>query len=165
MPSPNKDAARVTSLNVSCSQTVLYLPTSEIQLSVVAHFSDGSQRDVTRLAVYEPSDPTVTATVDGLIRFAQPSVATVLVRYLSGQQPIQLACRSNPTEFMWADPPVNNWIDSHVFSRLHQLKLNPAPLADDATFLRRLSLTCEASCLRLTKQTFLARHQDKRSAD
>ncbi len=140
MPAPNATAPKVTSLQVSCNHSVLYLPTSEAQLTVTAHFSDGSQRDVTRLAVYEPSDPTVTASVDGLIRFSQPTVVTVLVRYLAGQQPIQLACRSTPAQFTWSDPSQQNWIDSYIFKRLQELKINPAPLADDSTFLRRASL-------------------------
>lgn len=140
MPAPDTTAPKVTSLQVSCNHSVLYLPTSEAQLTVTACFSDGSKRDVTRLAVYEPSDPTVTASLDGLIRFSQPTVVTVLVRYLAGQQPIQLACRSTPSQFTWSDPPQQNWIDSYIFKRLQELKINPAPLADDSTFLRRASL-------------------------
>ena len=34
----------------------------------------------------------------------------------------------------------NNFIDKHVLDKLRRLNLPPSPLADDATFLRRVSL-------------------------
>ncbi len=36
--------------------------------------------------------------------------------------------------------PANNFVDKHVLAKLRRLNLPPAPLADDAAFLRRVSL-------------------------
>ena len=41
-------------------------PAEVVQLHVRAQFSDGSERDVTRLAVYEPSNQVVTITPAGV---------------------------------------------------------------------------------------------------
>ncbi len=137
---PDPEAAVVTHLNVSPDDTVLWAPQSEIPLSVEAVFSDGSRRDVTRLAVYEPSDPLVRVTAEGVVQFDQAGVVTVLVRYLDAKFPVRLAYRDPAESFVWNDPPLDNFIDRIVFDRLKQLQLHPADVAEDHVFLRRLSL-------------------------
>lgn len=137
---PDMTSPRVERLEVTPEETVLWAPQSEIPLNVKAIFSDGQRRDVTRLAVYEPSDPLVVASAEGVVRFAQPGVVTVLVRYLDGQSPVRIAHREPADGFTWSAPPAENFIDEEIFSRLHDLRINPAPLASDTVFLRRLSL-------------------------
>ena len=137
---PNAEAPKVTSLEVTPADTLLWMPQTEVRLAVQAHFADGSHLDVTRLAVYEPSDPAVKVNVDGLVTFAKPGVVTVLVRYLDGQFPVRLGCRTASPQFVWCEPTRANFIDDAVFARLQQLKLNPAGLSDDHVFLRRIYL-------------------------
>ena len=137
---PDPDAVAVTGLEVSPVDAVLWAPQSELPLSVHAIFADGSRRDVTRLAVYEPSDPLVSVTAEGVVQFSQAGVVTVLVRYLDGQFPVRLAHRDPVEEFHWSDPPIHNFIDRFVFDRLRQLQLHPADVAPDHVFMRRLSL-------------------------
>ncbi len=137
---PDADAAVVTGLEVTPEDAVLWAPEDEVPLSVWATFSDGSRRDVTRLAVYEPSDPLVRVTDEGVVRFAQAGVVTVLVRYLDGQVPVRLAYRDADDSFRWRDRTADNLIDGYVFDRLRQLRLRPADRAADHVFLRRLSL-------------------------
>ena len=53
------------------------------QLSVLAHFADGSTRDVTDLVVYESSDQTVAAVDEsGWIEAGSQGEAVILVRFL-----------------------------------------------------------------------------------
>jgi hypothetical protein len=59
LPAPNAQAATVNKLSVTPNDQVLWGDDRSLTLSVTAHFSDGTTRDVTRLAVYEPSDPLV----------------------------------------------------------------------------------------------------------
>lgn len=138
MSAPDLTAPQVTRLEVTPADTVLWEPDHELNLHVIAHFSDGSQRDVTRLAVYEPSDPLVHVSPEGIVQFQEPGVVTVLVRYLTGQYPIRVALRSRPEEFHWSNPPANNFIDEIVFERLQQLQINPASQSSDSVFVRRL---------------------------
>lgn len=140
MVSPEADLPVVTGLVATPADQVLWPEQSSIPLHVEAEFSDGTRRDVTRLAVYESSDPLVTITPAGLVQFSQPSLTTILVRYLDGQAPVRLAYRSSAEGFQWPNPPVNNFIDQHVFARLQQLKITPASLSDDRIFIRRVYL-------------------------
>lgn len=140
MSPPDEAAPTVTQLEVTPADSVLWMPQQELALSVTAIFSDGSRRDVTRLAVYEPSDPLVNVSVAGVVKFDQAGVVTVLVRYLDGQFPVRLACRTLASQFIWNEPPTYNFIDEYVFERLKQLKLKPADVADDSVFLRRVYL-------------------------
>ncbi len=133
-------APTVTRLTITPLDLVLWHPERQAALNVVAEFSDGARRDVTRLAVYEPSDPQVEVTAEGVVQFAEPGVVTVVVRYLDRQTPVRIACRPALGEFVWSNPPANNFIDEFVFARLQQLKINPAPLAEDRVFVRRVFL-------------------------
>lgn len=137
---PEASVAEVSHLEVTPGDAVLWNDEREIALRVVAHFADGRERDVTRLAVYEASDPLVQISADGVVRFEQPSLGTVLVRYLGAQQPVRLAYRQFEGEFTWDEPAAEHWIDQLVFERLRRLKIHPAPLADDGVFLRRVYL-------------------------
>lgn len=137
---PDSSAPVVTALDVVPDDTVLWMPDREMQLNVKAVFSDGTQRDVTRLAVYEPSDPLVNVRSSGLVQFDQPGVVTVLVRYLDGQFPVRLACRTPAPGFVENEQPLYNYIDRFIFDRLNQVKLRPAAVTSDSVFLRRVSL-------------------------
>lgn len=140
LPGYNAEAPRVVGLDVTPQDAVLWEPTQEISLQVTARFSDGSQRDVTRLAVYEPNDPLVRVTPAGVVQFQQPGVVTVLVRYLDGQFPVRLASRPARDDFALKAPEPVNFVDESIFARLEQLKINPAPLTEDPVFLRRIYL-------------------------
>lgn len=135
-----RDAPQVTGLVVTPGDAVLWAPTNTVALQVVAHFSDGSERDVTRLAVYEPNDPLVQVSKEGIVTFEQPGMVTILVRYLHGQSPVRIAFRPAVNDFQWGNPPTKNFIDEFIFARLEQLKIQPAELASDQVFLRRIYL-------------------------
>ncbi len=42
--------------------------------------------------------------------------------------------------FVWSQPPETGFIDRHVFAKLRRLRMNPSPLCDDSTFVRRAYL-------------------------
>lgn len=140
LPGPDGEAPRVRRLEVTPADEVIFAPQDRVSLRVTARFTDGTARDVTRLAVYEPSDPLVKVSVDGVVSSESPRLVTVLVRYLDGQFPVRLAFRPAAESADWEDPPTQNFIDEQIFARLRQLQIRPAELADDHVFLRRLSL-------------------------
>jgi hypothetical protein len=109
-------------------------------LNVTALFTDGSRRDVARLAVYEPSTAIVSASPDGRIAFKEFGEATVIVRYLNQQAPVRLAYVPARPDFIWSDPPAANYIDEHIFAKLKSLRMNPSALAGDGEFIRRAYL-------------------------
>jgi hypothetical protein len=119
---------------------VLVDPVDQAQIRVVACFTDGKSRDVTTLACYEPTNRVVNVDAAGLVHREQLGEATVVVRFLDQQVPVQLAFLPARPNFAWNDPPAVNYIDELVFAKLRTLQLNPSPLADDATFIRRAHL-------------------------
>ncbi|HTE20549.1 MAG TPA: DUF1553 domain-containing protein [Armatimonadota bacterium] len=114
------------------------------QLLATAVYSDGSRRDVTRVAEFR-SNETAIAEVDdhGLIQASDfTGEAAVMVRYL-GQVAVSrvtVPLKANVPASAYARLPRFNFIDEQVYRKLGQLNLQPSPLCDDATFLRRASL-------------------------
>lgn len=123
------------------SARVLKFPHAEQQIAVHARFSDGSKRDVTHLAVFESSDTKVAVvTRSGLVRGVERGDLAVIVRYLEHIESVSLTLVREVEGFEWKNPPVANYIDTHVYAKLRQLQFEPAPLSGDREFIRRLYL-------------------------
>ena len=89
-------APKLARLEVSPTDKILVDPVKETQLRVRASFSDGTERDVTSLAVYEPATTALKVGHDGLATCDMPVETTVLVRYLDKQAPVRLAFSPAP---------------------------------------------------------------------
>lgn len=111
------------------------------QLAVLAHFSDGQVRDVTRLSVFSSSD-TAIASVDaqGLVQFHRAGEIAILCRYLQEMVPVRLMFLQPRPGFQWPGPKENNYIDRHVFAKLRLLDIAPSELCTDQEFIRRAYL-------------------------
>ena len=149
LPPDDPGTPHLARLEVTPAQQVLVEPVEGVQLRVWATFSDGTRRDLTRLAVYEPTDTVVKVTPEGLAQRQQMGEAAVLVRYLDQRAVARLA-------FVPARPPVSatavaqawggcvpregDTIDRHVARKLETLRLLPSPLCSDGVFLRRAYL-------------------------
>jgi mono/diheme cytochrome c family protein len=139
-PDSGGDAPRLTKLEVTPRDGVLVEPKTQIALKATAVFADGVRRDVTRLAVFEPSNLIVKISADGVVTREQAGESTVLVRYLDKQVPVRLAFVPERKDFVWSNPPTANLIDEQVFKKLRTLRVNPSALCDDTTFVRRAYL-------------------------
>jgi Protein of unknown function (DUF1549)/Protein of unknown function (DUF1553) len=139
-PPDAPEAPTLRALDVSPREQVLVAPLDSVRLRVTAKFSDGSVRDVTRLAVFDPSDLLVHVGPDGVARRERDGESTVSVRYLDRQATARLAFIHDRPGFAWQAPVENNYIDRHVFAKLHALHIEPSPLAADGVFLRRVYL-------------------------
>jgi hypothetical protein len=139
-PADSPTTPRLTALQVAPRQQILFQPADRVQLRVTAAFSDGSTRDVTRLAVLEPSNLVVRITPGGEVIAQKLGETAILVRYLDKQAVVQLAFRPARADFAWHDVPENNFIDHHVFGRLRQLRIQPSELSSDEVFVRRVYL-------------------------
>lgn len=110
------------------------------QLSVVAHYSDGTALDVTRVSSFESNDTQMAeSTTTGLVTvFDVPGDVAVMVRF-QGQVAVFRA--SIPLGLPVTNlPPSRNVVDEQVFGKLKALGIPPSPLADDAAFIRRVSI-------------------------
>ena len=140
MPEDIQSAPKVVRLDVRPGQQIIRAPASEVQIQVKAVFSDGTVRDVTKQAVYFPSNENARVHSDGLVERAEFGEVTVLVRFLEAQRPVTLAFIPERNQFKWSNPKEVNYIDRHVFGKLKNLRLNPSGLCSDNAFIRRAYL-------------------------
>jgi hypothetical protein len=131
------DMPRVTKIDVTPPERVLVEPANSVQLRVMVNFSDGEERDVTRLACYEPASQVVSVTADGSVRRQQFGETSILVRYLDKHATVPLAFVPARPTFAWPDVQEVNFIDTHVFAKLRTLRIEPSELCSDSVFLRR----------------------------
>ena len=110
------------------------------QLAVVAHYTDGSVKGVTRSALYEANDKEMAETDSaGHVKlFDQPGDVAVMVRY---QAQVAVFRATIPLGAQVGDlPPAKTFIDELVFEKLKKVGMPPSPICDDETFFRRVSL-------------------------
>ena len=128
------------SLQVTPAERYLIQPQDEITVNVRATFSDGSVKDVSKLAVFESTNPKFDVSRFGHVKSTEPGETTIVVRYLDQQATSLLAFVAARKDYAWSKPPVVNYIDNHVYARLQKLRMNPSELCSDSDFLRRANL-------------------------
>lgn len=139
LPMGATNAPSVASVEVQPKQRVLP-PGSQQQLRVIAHYTDGSQEDVTRSALFEANHKELAKTDEtGLVAFQQqPGDVAVMVRY---QSQVAVFRATLPLGAPVMDlPKPRNFIDELVFNKLQQVGMPPSEQCDDATFVRRVSV-------------------------
>jgi hypothetical protein len=135
------DLPTVKSIQILPGTRILNDPARWQQLSVLATFSDGGVRDVTRLTVFSSSDTALaTVTPSGLVEFRQSGEAAFLCRYLDQMQAVRLTFLEPRPGFTWTNPPENNYVDKHVFAKLKLMSIPPSELCTDQEFIRRATL-------------------------
>jgi hypothetical protein len=138
-----RDAGPTPIVKLEVSPESLRLPSDVTtrQLVVRAHFKSGEVRDVTDLSVFSVNTAgAATVSAGGLVEFQRTGEAVILVRYLDQIRSARLQYVRTDPKFVFKAPPPANDIDRHVFAKQKELQLNPAPLATDEVFLRRVYL-------------------------
>ena len=114
------------------------------RLRLEAIYSDGSIRDVTRLAAFESNDKEI-AQVDEAARVTVGKITgqgVIVARYMglvAAARVVVPAERMLPAE-QFASLPRNNFIDELAYAQFQRLGLLPSELCSDVEFLRRASL-------------------------
>ena len=139
-PNDYATAPAVVRLEAETQQRIVRAPGQELAIKVRAFFSDDTSRDVTAMAVYEPSNQNVEVSADGVVRRKEFGESTVMVRFLERQIPVAVAFIPARADFKWSQSKEVNYIDRHVFAKLRRLRLNPSGLCDDNAFIRRAYL-------------------------
>lgn len=134
-------APEVVRLEVRPGDRVLHAPATTQQVSVVAHYKDGSTRDVTPLCYYNSSRPEIAAVdVDGHVKFQTPGEVAVIVHYLNLVGIVRLTHLVEVPGFQVAEVPKDNPIDAAVFAKLNHMRIAPSESSSDPDFLRRVYL-------------------------
>jgi hypothetical protein len=130
-----------TGLEIYPKQAVLDGEGATQQATVVAHYSDGTDRDVTSLALFlSNNDNSASINDAGLVTAGKRGEAFVMARFSThtvGSQYIVL-----PKGLQFTFPPANpvNYVDELVNEKLKKLRIAPSTICDDETFLRRTYL-------------------------
>ena len=113
------------------------------QLIVLAHFHDGHIEDVTHWAKYTSINTSVASVNDqGDVQIIGSGEGAIKIWYLNYNELafISVPYAGQVAPDAYPSAARRNFIDEIVLRKLQSLNLQPAPLCDDATFLRRLSL-------------------------
>jgi len=156
-------APRVAKIDVLPLNPVVPLPGMKQQVTVLATYTDGQVRDVTREAFIESGNiEVIEANTTGVLTTLRRGEAPVLVRYEGAYAATTIVCMGDRSGYEWQPKPQFNYIDQLVDRKLQAVKIVPSDLCTDEEFVRRvyLDLTGLAPTSAQTRE-FLA---DKRAS-
>lgn len=111
------------------------------QLRVMAKITDGSSREVSDLALYTSNDDAVVeVSKNGTLTVTGRGLTSIMVRYSGQVAAVRVAVPLGGDRMADGAFPAANFIDEHIRDELVRLRISPAPLCDDAEFLRRAFL-------------------------
>lgn len=111
------------------------------RVRVLATFDDGTQRDVTRLAVLNSDDQdSVEVTPDNMLNIHRRGSHHVIIRFLDRVVPLRIDVPLGPSTPNSSVAANHNLIDPHINDRLKTLRIPPSPQTADREFIRRVTL-------------------------
>jgi len=117
-------------------------PRSLQQLRVIATYTDGTQRDVTRASIYNTNMEVIAdCNAQGVIETGKlAGEAAITINYMGHVDVARVVIAQSgaptPVRPKWFTS--TNRIDDLTWNKWQQLRISPSDLCDDATFLRRL---------------------------
>jgi WD40 repeat protein len=127
------EVARVASIEVFPKNPTIQLIGAMQQVRVVASYTDGSRRDVTREAVITSGEAEI-ATIDGaaLLTALRRGEAPVLARYEGAYTATTITVMGDRTGFEWKQPETWSRIDELTADKWNRMKIEPSGLCTDA---------------------------------
>jgi hypothetical protein len=111
------------------------------RVTVRAHYSDGTDRDITPMALFLTSnESSAKLKDDGTITTNQRGEAFVMARFATHTIGAQVIVIPKDLKYEWPEIAEKNWIDSFVDTKLKALRMLPSGTCDDETFLRRAQI-------------------------
>ena len=111
------------------------------RLQLVAHYTDGTTRDVTKLAIFNVNTEGVADVTDvGYVTARELGESAVVARFERKFAAARLIVLNRKPDFKPTPVPTDHFVDQHVVSKLNDLKVTPSELSTDEEFLRRVSL-------------------------
>ncbi len=160
------DVATVTGIEVFPKQIVLEGSNATQQITVRATYSDGTDRDVTNLALFmSNNDPVAKVNKQGVVISAERGAAFMLARFDVYSVTAQVVVI--PKDLVYTRPQAEafNYVDAAVNERLHRLRIAPSGLCTDEEYVRRVYIDVVGLYPKPAEvQAFLAdKRPDKRS--
>jgi hypothetical protein len=141
VPADAANVATCTGLEIYPKQAVLDGEGETQQTTVIAHYSDGTDRDVTSLALFLSNNDNSAAINDvGLVTAGKRGEAYIMARFATHTVGSQYIVLPKGLQFTFPEATPVNYVDELVNNKLKKLRLAPSGIANDETFLRRLYL-------------------------
>ncbi len=139
-PEDSKPPA-VESVSIYPSQAVIEGEGAQQRFVAVATYSDGTTRDVTRLAAFN-SNNEGSAEIDefGVVTAGRRGEAFVMARFDTHTVGSQVLTLPEDLEYEPPEEIEGNYIDQLVGKKLKQLRIVPSGLCSDEEFLRRVTI-------------------------
>jgi hypothetical protein len=139
-PEDLSDKEAVVNVRMTPDRLVLR-PGQKHRLQLVADYSNGTSRDVTRLGIYTANNEQFASVDDeGMVTAGDAGETAIVARFERTFAATSVIVLSAEGKFTPTTVPQGNLIDRHVVEKLNQLKIAPSPLAGDEEFLRRVYL-------------------------
>ncbi|MEZ6136953.1 MAG: DUF1549 and DUF1553 domain-containing protein [Pirellulaceae bacterium] len=111
------------------------------QFRVLAHYPDGTTRDVTHEAFVETGNAEICKSLKGgRVQAIRRGEAPILARYEGAYAAATVTVMGDRQGFAWEDAPAYNTIDQLVAEKWQRMKILPSNLTADHEFLRRVRL-------------------------
>ncbi len=137
---PDPSGARPNRLEVIPADISLDLPGRSQSLIVIAHFPDGTTRDVTRDTNFSSNSVDVAKVISNKVTGLRRGEAAVLVRYEGNYGAVNVSIMGDRSGFVFAPMDEHSFIDKHVNAKLQKMKILPSAVCTDDEFLRRVYL-------------------------
>jgi hypothetical protein len=137
---PDPGTARPTGVEVLPKEVALDLPGRTQRLIVLAHYADGTVRDVTRDAVLTSNSIEVAKITGSEITGLARGEASILVRYEGNYGVVNVSIMGDRTGFAWSPMPEYNFVDHDINAKLEKMKILPSEECTDAEYVRRIYL-------------------------
>ena len=138
---PNDDSAKVatcTSIEMLPKSLLLEGPDQKFKITVRAHYSDGTDRDVSNLALFLTSNESAAKIdKDGTISTGQRGEAFVMARFSTHTVGSQVIVIPKALKYEWPQIEEKNFVDQFVDQKIRNLRMIPSEVCNDETFLRR----------------------------
>lgn len=116
-------------------------PGQSHRLQLIAHYTDGTTRDVTKLAIFNVNTDGVAEVTDvGHVTAQGLGESAVVARFERKFAAARLIVLNRKPDFKPTPVPTEHFIDQHVVNKLNDLKVTPSELSSDEEFLRRVSI-------------------------
>ncbi|HEX4613356.1 MAG TPA: DUF1549 and DUF1553 domain-containing protein, partial [Urbifossiella sp.] len=142
-PNDPPAVALPTAIEVFPPSAVLDGKGEKQRVVVRAKYADGTDRDVTGLALFMSSNDTaakIAADGDGSVTAGDRGEAFVMARFHTFTIGVPFITLPKGLQFAWTNPPENNYVDTLIHAKLKKLRVEPSGTCSDDVFVRRVYL-------------------------
>ncbi|MGL4461997.1 MAG: DUF1549 domain-containing protein, partial [Planctomycetia bacterium] len=138
-PNDAPTVATPVSMEIMPTQAVLEGAGAIQRMTVRAKYSDGTDRDVTNLALFlSNNDGSAAISPEGVVTAGERGEAFVMARFATFTVGSQVITVPKGLQYSFPPVPENNYIDVLVNNKFKKLRILPSDVCTDEAFLRRV---------------------------